>query len=177
MEYFRLTETKTGFHVEDIPDAVKLIRLEDSISRRLADLFLHKADLEFADSCLIQINGVPTEPKVIPDALWRCAIIHYMKCFGDSQARFRLGFSQIYKGEPPEALEVFQYFKDLRNKHIVHDENAYAQSIPCAALNKGDKPYKVEKVICLISRFDVLSQENYSNLKLLVDKALAWVVS
>ena len=79
MEYFQVTKTETGIHVEDIPDAVKLIRLEDPISRRLADLPLHKADLEFADRCLIEINAFHPKPEVVPIALWRCAIINYMK--------------------------------------------------------------------------------------------------
>lgn len=177
MEYFPITKTESGFHVENVPDAVKLIRLDDSKSRRLADLTLHKADLEFADNCLIGINGVPKDTRVVREALWRCAITHYIKCFGDSRVRFRLSADRIYKGEPPEALEVFQYFRALRNKHVVHDENPYSQSIPCAAVNKGNKPYKIEKVLCFAAHVDVLGQDNYSNLKLLIDKALAWVVS
>jgi len=72
---------------------------------------------------------------------------------------------------------AFDYFLMLRNKHIVHDENSYAQSIPGAAINRGDKDYKVEKIICLAAHGNTLEQANYSNLKLLIERALTWVIS
>ena len=72
---------------------------------------------------------------------------------------------------------VFEYFKDLRNKHFVHDENSYAQSIPGAVLNNGTKNYKIEKIVCLAAFSATLEQGNYSNLKLLIEKAKAWVVA
>jgi hypothetical protein len=99
-----------------------------------------------------------------------------MKCFGNS-ARFQLSERRIYKSEPEEVLIAFEYFKNLRNKHLIHDENSYAQSIPGAALNNGAKNYKIEKIICLSALGVTLEQDNYSNLKLLLSKAKAWVAS
>jgi hypothetical protein len=67
------------------------------------------------------------------EAMWRSAIVHLLKCFGDHEARFSLQPRQVYRGEPPEAIENFEYFKGLRDKHLVHDENSYAQTclVPC----------------------------------------------
>jgi hypothetical protein len=48
MEYFLIKQTENGLHIEGFPDAVKVIRIDGPQSKRLADLALHKADLEFA---------------------------------------------------------------------------------------------------------------------------------
>lgn len=72
-----------------------------------------------------------------------------MKCFGDAGARFQLDAARVYRGRPADALTAFTYFKDLRNKHMVHDESSYAQSVPGAVLNDGSQPHKVEKIVCL----------------------------
>jgi hypothetical protein len=177
MEHFSVSKKETGLHVDGFPDAVKLVRLDDKKARRIADLALHKNDLDFAADCLAAINEAAVDPPVVRNALWSSAIVYYMKCFGDSAARFQLSAERIYKGEPPEALQAFQFFRNLRNKHVVHDENSYTQSIPGAVLNKGDKTYKIEKILCFSARAVVLEQDNYSNLKLLINKAHAWVIN
>ncbi len=177
MEHYSVTRVEGGLHVEGFPDAVRLIKLDDPKARRVSDLLLHRYDLEFADACLEEINKAPVDPPIMREALWRSAIVHFAKCFGSSAARFQLSREKIYKGEPPEAKQVFEYFQHLRDKHVVHDENSYSQSIPGAVLNRGDKPYKIEKILCLGAHANTLEQGNYNNLKLLIQKALAWVVA
>ncbi|TCT06366.1 hypothetical protein [Paralcaligenes ureilyticus] len=177
MEHFEISQRESGLHIEGFPDAVKVIAIEGPRSKRLADLALHKDDLEFADGCLDAINLSPEGPYVIREALWRSAIVHFMKCFGDSGARFQLSSAKILKGERPEASIAFKYFKHLRNKHFVHDENSYAQSLPGAILNSETKSYKIEKIVCFAAIAGTLAQENYSNLKLLIQKSRSWVIS
>lgn len=176
MEHFPVSQTETGLHIEGFPDAVKVIGINGPEAKKLADLSLHKEDLEFADACLDAINKTPEEPFVTREALWRSAVVHFLKCFGNG-ARFQLSADKIYKGEPPEALMAFNYFKGLRNKHLVHDENSYAQSIPGAVLSNGRKNYKIEKIVCFAAFGATLEQGNYGNLKLLIGKARTWVVS
>lgn len=176
MEHFAISSTESGLHIEGFPDAVKVITINGPEAKRVADLSLHKEDLEFADACLDAINQMPENPVVAREALWRSAIVHFMKCFGSS-ARFQLSAPKIYKGEPPEALMAFEYFKDLRNRHFIHDENSYAQSISGAILNNGKKSYKIEKIVCFAAFGATLEQGNYCNLKLLIGKASAWVVT
>jgi hypothetical protein len=176
MEHIPLSQTDTGLHIEGFPDAVKVVQIDGPKAKRLADLALHRSDLQFADACLDTINTVPGVPDVLREALWRSAIVHFVKCFGGASARFQLSAERIYKGEP-EGLVAFRNFRDLRNKHFVHDENSYSQSLPGAVLNKGDKEYKVEKIVCLRIRGETLKQGTFSDLKLLVSKARAWVVS
>jgi len=177
MEQFAITKRNGSLHVEGFPDAVRLIKLEDKKAQRISALLLHRHDLEFADECLDAINSAPAEPPLVRSALWRCAIIHYAKCFGQSAARFPLAFEKIYKGEAPETKLAFDYFKNLRDKHMVHDENAYSQSIPAAVLNGGNKTYKIEKIVSLAIHGETLEQANYANLKLLIQWALKWVAS
>jgi len=150
MEHFEISQQESGLHIEGCPDAVKVIAVEGWRSKRLADLALHKDDLEFADSCLDAINVSPEEPFVIREALWRSAIVHFMKCFGDSGARFQLSSVKILNGELPEVSMAFEYFKDLRNKHFVHDENSYAQSLPGAILNRQRDKKLQNRENCLL---------------------------
>lgn len=176
MENFSLSQVDGRLHIEGFPDAAAVVALNGPKARRIADLALHRADLEFANGCLDSINDVPEDPYTIQEALWRSAITHYIKCFGDG-ARFQLVAEKIYRTDPPEALQAFSYFKALRNKHFIHDENSYAQADPGAILSNETKPYKIEKIVCPVMVSVTLEQASYANLKLLVEKALGWVTA
>lgn len=176
MEHFEIAKTEEGLHVEGFPDAVKLLKLDGPKSKRLADLSLHKTDLDFALQCLEQINEVPQEPYILRQALWRSAVVHYIKCFGGNESRFSLVITQVYNKDEG-ATEAFEYFKNLRNKHFVHDENSYSQCLPAAVLNKKEMDHKIAKIVCLSVTGDTLTQGNYSNLHLLVTLAHKWVVT
>lgn len=176
MENFSITKTAHGFHIEGFPNAVKVLRICGPKSRRLADLALHESDLNFALESLTALNQIVEQPWVLRQTLWRSAIIHFIKCFGESKSRFSLDAKKVYKGDPG-AFEPFRYFYSLRNKHLVHDENSYAQCLPGAVLNKKDMACKIEKITCMRVISDTLSQDNYSNLHLLVTRAQEWVVA
>lgn len=176
MEDFSITKSAQGFHIEGFPEAVKVLRISGPKSQRLADLALHKSDLDFALECLTAVNLAIEQPWVLRQALWRSAIVNFIKCFGESESRFSLNPKKVYKGDTG-ALEPYKYFKSLRNKHLVHDENSYAQCLPGAVLNKKDMDHKIAKIVCLSITGDTLSQDNYSNLHLLVTRAREWVVA
>ncbi len=172
-----LTREGESLALYGLPDVVKIIGLEGPLARQLADLTLHQADLHFADDCLDAINLVPADPPTIREGLWRSAIVHVMKCFGSSASRSSLPEKKILKGHPPEATMAFEYFKNLRHKFIVHDENAWSQALPCAGINDGTKDQKVEGIICLGLIGQTLEQPNYANLKLLIRTSLMWTGS
>ena len=176
LEHFDVTHSNNEFHIEGIPDGDKVIAINDPLARRLADLILHRHDLEFALESLKSVNLVDKSNFIVQESLWRSSIIHLMKCFGDGE-RFSLSAEKILKTEPSVAKEVFDYFKAIRNKHLVHDENSYAQSLPFAVLNNGKKIYKVEKIVCMGAWVRTLEQANYSNLNMLLSKILSWVIS
>lgn len=177
MESFTMRKTASGLEVDGLPpDATKLVKLNGKLAKRVADLALHRSDLEFAKQCLLELNKQPSNADFLKIALWRCAVVHFGKCFGNSASRGQLSYAAIYKGDK-EGLDVFNYFISLRDKNIVHDENPYSQSLPCAAINDGTKAFKVEKIVTLSFLVNVLDQDNFTNLMLLIDKALAWVVA
>lgn len=176
MENFEIKKTDQGFHVEGFPEAVKVLKLQSQKAQRLADLALHLADLAFALECINNINNAPETPYVLRQALWRSAIVHFIKCFGQSNSRFSLDPKKVY-GADPGAKTAYDYFDSLRNKHLVHDENSYAQCLPGAVLNKKEMNHKIAKIVCLSVIGDTLAQDNYNNLHLLLTKARNWVVA
>lgn len=176
MQSIDIVPTGNGIKIEGLPDAVKAIRLDGHLARRLSDLWLHKVDLDFAADCLNAIDGFPSTGGVTCQALWRSAIVHYAKCFGTSNARIQLNALKVFRGHSL-LLEDHKFFADLRNKHVVHDENSYALCVPAAILNRGDKNNKIEQILCLAGFIQTLSHENWSRLKLLVTQAHEWVAT
>ena len=106
-------------------------------------------------------SQLPEEPHVLRQAMWRSAIVHSIKCFGQSESRFSLDPKKIYKCDTG-AFKPYEYFESLRNKHLVHDENSYAQCLPGAVLNKKGMDRKIAKIVCLSVIGHTLSQDNYS---------------
>ena len=72
-------------------------------------------------------------------------------------------------------MDAFKYFKELRNKHLAHDENDYTTCIPCASINLGGKSYKVENVGFIGTTAMTLDQSNFTNLFSLIAEAKNWV--
>jgi hypothetical protein len=175
MEDLRFSKTDAGFHIEGFPNAVKVIKLDGKLAAQLSSYSLHHFDLGRALSILESINEVDPEQYVIREALWHQAIVTYIKCFRPSDARYQLDEKRLYKKEPSEALEVFYYFLAMRNKNIIHDENSYTQCLPGAVINNRAQKYKIAKIVCMNVIGSDLGQETYSNLHLLITKALEWV--
>lgn len=174
-EYSIVVNNNGTVEVHGIPDAAKVIAIDGPKVKRLADLVLHRSDLQFAKDCLESIQLNINLSHTIQEALWRSAIVHFIKCFGNGE-RFQMDAHSVYKRHTG-ALVAFNYFKDLRNKHIIHDENSYAQSIPGAVLNHGNKSYSVERITCLDTLAMTLEQGNFSNLAQLIQIAHNWVES
>jgi hypothetical protein len=176
MERIEFTPTEGGWHIEGFPEAVKAIKIDGPKATRLAHIALHRADLSFALECVEGINLVSEQPRVNREALWRSAIIHTMKCFGKNRSRFKLEPKRVYKGNRL-ALEAFDYFQTLRDKHFVHDENAYSQCLPSAILNKKEATHKIAKIVCTSFQGVTLVQDNYANLQLLISDGLKWLAN
>lgn len=175
MQNLSIVLNNGAFEVHGLPPDSRLsIKIDGYQAKQLGDQILHQADLEFADQCLDAINIVPEDPPAIRQGLWRSAIVHVMKCFGSNGARSSLSANKVLRGQPPEAMIVFNYFKDLRNKYIAHDENAWAQVMTGAALNDGSKDFKVEMVFAVVALAQTLEQNNYGNLKLLINASLSY---
>lgn len=176
MENLKISSANDKINIDNVPDGIKIVKIEGEKAKRLSDLSLHKEDLIFAKSALESINNVHADQQLLREALWRTAIIYFIKCFGNG-VRFKLQFKTIYKNEPEEAKISFEYFKKLRNKHLIHDENSYSQCKVGAILNNGNKLYKVEKIVCIPAIAVTLEQNAYNSLLLLINKAFDWIVA
>jgi hypothetical protein len=176
MEYLTISKQggpSSGFHIEGFPDAVKVGRLTGPKARRLSHLALHLGDFRSAATCLATLDPKHAEP--IRSALWFTALVEFMKCFGSSRGRFSLSAKEVYRGNQ-SALDAFEFFKDMRHKHYVHCENAFAQALPGAIINGTDCSHKIAKVVTFEARADIISDENFINLHLLIQDAIKWVM-
>jgi hypothetical protein len=165
-----------SIHLEGYPNAVKVLALKGKQAKRLSDLVLHNADVDFGLQCLDALAALSEDQWVIKQALWRSAVIYAMKGYGDSGARFQLSSHKVLKGEPPEAMEVFNYFKSLRNKHFIHDENSYTQCPPGAILNPDGMSPKIVDIVCPITTAVTLVPDNVNNLRMLLSKTKEVVI-
>lgn len=123
--------------IQGLPTDSRLVQLrttDDSRIPRLLELALHAMDLRFVVACLDELEGMPQGREVVRQALWRSALLGYFKCFGTG-VRGQLHPDEVFEGDYRAAKPVFDYFKDLRNKHLAHDVNAYQQVIPVGIIS------------------------------------------
>ena len=173
MEFIRFSVKNDEIHIDDYPDALKVIRLNFNLKiKRLASLVLNLYDLRRAKQALSDINQVSNE--FLRNALWDYAMIIFIKCFDNAISRNNLNYKKVYAGDEL-GKEVFRYFLNLRNKHIVHDENSFSECLIGAIIANEKKQYKIEKVICIPLEAQTPEQVNYSNLMLLIDKAINYI--
>jgi hypothetical protein len=161
----------------DFPDGVRVVKVSGNDAQRLADLGLHRSDLRFARESLDAINHPNITPH-IQESLWRSAFVHLYKCFQNSKSRASLDADVVYDGAPVQARLNFDYFRNVRNKQMVHDENSSTQSDVIAILNDGTKPNKVEAVRVLAVSFQMLGpqgQKNYESFYQVVQRVDGWV--
>ena len=130
----RIEEDK-GF-IDGLPgDAVKVISFVGLLprqARELSSVRAHRLDLAFARKCLELINE--TENDGIRQALRRSAATHYAKCFAQAKStneRKPLHPNKVL--EPGEARKIHRYFTSHRDKHLIHDVNAWLQ-VPAGAV-------------------------------------------
>lgn len=127
MRSFNFEVTNNAIHILEYPNADMVLELpNDRNSIRLMDMSLHWMDLMEAKNCLEAITADISD--VVRTALAQNAIVLFYKCFGQNKFRNNsLKRDKILANFPPEAKAVFDYYKNLRDKFIVHDESRYAQ--------------------------------------------------
>ena len=172
--------TGDGIHILDYPNPnvdTLLVLPNDRLVKQLKDLWLHWWDLMEVQQCLESIN--PKNTDVINRALAQNAIITFYKCFGTNKSRDNsLDRKKILAGYPPEAKDVFEYYRNLRHKFIAHDESRLSQSLVAAVL-ASTKEYPFDDIICSVSVAEMFAgKENQEGLKSfyrLTLVALQWV--
>jgi hypothetical protein len=151
------------------PDGVQVVEIKSREANRARDLALHLSDLTFCKDALGRIPANPDLDDIAHLSLWRSAIYHYYKCFQSSESRANLDSSKVLIGASVEVRENFKFYKHLRNKHLIHDENSNSQVSVIAVLNDGSKPYKIEGVRTMTMRFDDFGAQALVNFKSVVN--------
>ena len=175
----QLTFTKHGdtFHIENYPHAIAVKRIDDPIARQLQGISLHRSDLNFCRAALAQLADLDRIAQaLLAEAWWVSAIARYFKCFGRNTVRTQLSARKILKGQIG-AFGVFAYFQDLRDKHIIHDENPYTQSFAGIALNGRDAKVKVADILSGTMNVFTADDSHLTSFSKLVDFTLSWVTS
>jgi hypothetical protein len=172
-----LTLTKLGdkLHIEGYPDAVAVKQIGDPIARQLQGIALHRFDLGYCRAALAELARLDrsTQP-LLAEALWVSSIARYFKCFGTNKARTQLSSQKVLK-DHPGADKVFAYFRELRDKHIIHDENPYSQAFAGVALNAKDAEFKVADIISLAVNAFTVDDDHLRSFSQLAEVTLAWV--
>jgi len=177
-EYLSIIRTKGdrqgALNVARLPDVVKFVTIGGALAKQIAHFALHREDLQFVVEALQEITRSKSE--VVRRALWDSALVTFIKCFVGGSARIRLSETKIF-GDNKQALACFAHFATLRNKHVVHDENALSQCATIAGLNDGTKDFKIEEVLSLTAETVTLQQTSWQSLLLCAEAALKWTIS
>ena len=146
MKFYEFEFINDTIHILDYPTADKVLELpNDHIVKRLKDMCLHWHDLTEAKLCLEAIDD--TNSALVNRALAQNAIVVFYKCFGTSKFRNNsLNRDKILARLPSGAKDVFDYYKNIRDKFIVHDESRHAQVITGLILETAKTPPFVDTV-------------------------------
>jgi hypothetical protein len=119
------------------PSPAKVIAIPEPLAAPLVNLALHRIDLwrarEFLDDFDRQ-GGVQPPKGLIQQgsrlsavcrALWIAALGSTMKCFQHSSSRSsKLDAATVFGSDTTQGVRAtFDLLKQLRNKHVLHDEN------------------------------------------------------
>jgi hypothetical protein len=170
-----ITKMDDKLHIEGYPNAIALKRIDGPVERQLQDITLHANDLSFCSEACAHMRGLDREKqRFLLKALFVASIARYFKCFGDSESRAQLSPKKVLKNHPG-AEKVFDYFLDLRRKHILHDENAYSQALIGIVLNPKDASAKIADVVSTAVTVLTLDDEHLQQFSNLVAVSLDWV--
>ena len=127
------------------PSARKVVAIPADFAVPYVNLYLHRTDLYRARGFLAEIDkqGGVLRPRLIQhggamsvvfQALWLSALASTMKCFQHSESRAeKLDPDKIFGTDATHPVRAaFDLLKALRNKHVVHDENDWMQTVPYA---------------------------------------------
>jgi hypothetical protein len=123
---------------------------------------------------LDRLGAAPDDPPLVQEAVWRSAITAFLKCFDGTGVRTPLDATALFSGEPA-AIAAYNHIRNLRRKHIVHDENPWTQCFTVAILNRKDAAKKVADIKCVLFHGD--TRENAQNLCNLIQMTRLWLDS
>lgn len=177
MRPLTITQSGTTFRIEEYPTAVAVKRIKHGPVHQLRAIALHEVDLEIAAEATracADLNHQSNDSR-LSEALWTAALARFFKCFGQSASRQQLEAKKVLRGEGHEAQRSFDYFQALRDKHAIHDENAYSQARVGILLNPRDEAKKIADVYSISMTSVTCDEAHLGSFLKLVEHTLAWV--
>jgi len=145
-------------------------------AQRWVDLSLHLSDLEVTLRWLELLTDKHTQPTPEADALWTAALTMFFKCFKHSRSRNRLVPEEVLANEPEEGRAQFSVLEALRDKTVVHDENAYTQGAVLVPIANPDGPVaQMGPPVVTLFIASTLDDGHINNLRLLSLASIAYV--
>jgi hypothetical protein len=159
MKRLTFTVEPGKFKINEYPDAAWLGAIEGDEVTVLKSFALHQHDLESCEQAL-QICGPLMDHKDDPGSalqvkvLWTGILALYVKCFATG-ARQGLCHETVFPD--PEDRKAHQYFKDMRDKHLIHDVNVYSDAHVGVVVNpQGTSPKVADVVSHIVEAFPSL---------------------
>ena len=166
--------------IEGYENAVGIKCLTHQEARQLRSYSLHQSDLNFCRHALDELRKLDRSEKsehtVLATALWVTIIARYFKCFGRNPARISLNAGKIFKPFKG-AIAGFDYYKHLRNKHLIHDENSRCKSLVGIVLNPESAKSKIEGVVSLVVTINTFDDEHLKKFEKLLEVTRDWVAA
>ena len=159
---------------ENSPSATKqLLQLSGPKARTLKEFSLHHHDLTTSLQLLETLNNTAFSNQV-RKGLWYHAITVFYKCFKHSDARRRL-WPQVVFAKRPDLMPAYNFFLNLRDRHIVHDDNPYIKAYVGVYVSKQNDEYTVEDIISNVAVFDILDEKIWKAFRELVQHTVDWI--
>ncbi len=150
----------------------KLLQLSGPKARTLEEFSLHGHDLTASLQLLEALNNKSLSSEV-RKGLWYHAITIFYKCFKHSDARRRL-WPQVVFAKRPDLMPAYNFFLNLRDRHIVHDDNPYIKAYVGVIVNKDNNSYTVEEIVNHVAIFDILDESRWRIFYELANYAAEW---
>ncbi|QIG50974.1 hypothetical protein G5V57_26535 [Nordella sp. HKS 07] len=152
-------------HVEGYPDAVMIGKLNSKVSRRLAVLRLHQSALMTAHALIARLRAHPFEDSELAHGILVGTVATYFSCFGKNNAVFTLAPDRIF-AKRSDIKEVFHYWKDIRDRHLIHNESEMTQMRTGVVLGNGGRV--IDILSFQVSARIALDQEHQQSLQDLI---------
>lgn len=71
-------------------------------------------------------------------------------------------------------MPAYNFFLNLRDRHIVHDDNPYIKAYVGVYVNKNNNSYTVEEIVNHVAVFDILDESRWRIFYELANYAIEW---
>lgn len=171
-----LQQVEPGQTLGALPEGqVHMYAVRHESARRWVDLSLHLSDLEVTLSWLDLLIHKHTQQTPEADALWTAALTMFFKCFKRSSSRSKLDAALVLTNEPEEGRAQFEVLQALRDKTVVHDENAYTQGVVLVPIANPAGPVARMGPAVTLFKASTLDDGHISNLRLLTLASITYV--